>query len=463
MNRTCRVLLVEDDLSGAHLLHTVLLASKQPAYDISWVGSLSEAKHQLVNKSIDVLLLDLSLPDSSGMNTYNAMREAANGKPVIVMIGDAEYALAQKALDAGAQDYLLKDNLNTETARRAIRYAISLARLEQRLKESETLCRFALDGSGIGAWDWEIHSGKVMYSKRWKSMLGLTDDEIGNRFDIWKGRIHPDDLAQTMAQIETYLAGGSDVYLSEHRLCCKDGTWKWIRARGIAVSHGASGKPLRIIGTHTDINEQKQAEAALHELRQQLEQRVEQRVAELAKLAKFSEPASLHQTPRPKAVESAPTTHANTQTEVKNEEGHILLAQTQPINPPITALPNDPSLIDLRVLARLLNHNQEKLYKFTFKFLQTFQDGIQELEASLQHDDPVALFALGHRLKGTAKAVGAMGLAELCGILETMGGDSETSHSEQINNARPIVSQLRPLLERITQQIMITFADNQEQ
>ena len=131
------------------------------------------------------------------------------------------------------------------------------------LKESEFRMKFALEGAGDGLWDMDVANNTVFYSHRWKEMLGYADTDIGNGLDEWETRIHPDDKADAMARVQDYFTGREPTYLSEHRCRCKDGSYKWILSRGMAVSRDAAGKPLRILGTHKDISARKQAEEAL--------------------------------------------------------------------------------------------------------------------------------------------------------------------------------------------------------
>ncbi|WP_167615520.1 sensor histidine kinase [Maribellus sediminis] len=133
-------------------------------------------------------------------------------------------------------------------------------RMELLLKDSELRWQFAVDGSNLGLWDWEIPSGKVFFSKRWKSMLGHEDHEIAGDFIEWENRVHPDDLPETKRKLEECFANKEVDYLSEFRMRCKDGSYKWILDRGKVLSYDEDGKPLRMIGTHADITEQKLAE-----------------------------------------------------------------------------------------------------------------------------------------------------------------------------------------------------------
>jgi PAS domain S-box-containing protein len=141
----------------------------------------------------------------------------------------------------------------------------SYRRLEvskQALQESELRWKFALEGAGSGVWDWNAVTNEVDYSLRWKQMLGYAEDEIDDTYDAWESRIHPDDKSQVKAETQACLNGDKPLYFSEYRMRCKDGSWKWILARGTVISRDADGRALRVIGTHADISSRKQAEQA---------------------------------------------------------------------------------------------------------------------------------------------------------------------------------------------------------
>jgi two-component system cell cycle sensor histidine kinase/response regulator CckA len=134
---------------------------------------------------------------------------------------------------------------------------------EKALRESEERWQFALEGAGDGVWDWNAQTNEVFFSRQWKAMLGYGDDEIGNTLDEWDRRIHPEDRKRCYDDLDGHFNGKTPVYLNEHRLLCKDGGYKWILDRGKVIDWMEDGKPRRVIGTHTDITERKQMEAAL--------------------------------------------------------------------------------------------------------------------------------------------------------------------------------------------------------
>jgi diguanylate cyclase (GGDEF)-like protein/PAS domain S-box-containing protein len=134
---------------------------------------------------------------------------------------------------------------------------------EEALKDSEFRWKFAIEGSGDGVWDWNIQTDEAQYSKRWKEMLGYSDEDILPTNDEWSSRVHPDDQLYVKNAMQAYLEGMTEIYVVEYRLRCKDDSYKWILGRGMIVSRSEDGKPLRMIGTHTDISERKHLELEL--------------------------------------------------------------------------------------------------------------------------------------------------------------------------------------------------------
>ncbi|MGB7271844.1 MAG: PAS domain S-box protein [Geitlerinemataceae cyanobacterium] len=138
-------------------------------------------------------------------------------------------------------------------------------RAEEALRESEQRWQFALEGSGDGVWDWNAQTNEVFYSRRWKEMLGFEEEEIGNELSEWDKRVHRADKTDVYAKLDLHLRGETDRYASEHRVLCKDGTYKWILDRGQVISRTKKGRPLRVIGVHTDISDRKLSEQKIRE------------------------------------------------------------------------------------------------------------------------------------------------------------------------------------------------------
>lgn len=121
----------------------------------------------------------------------------------------------------------------------------------ERLREAEERWRFALEGAGDGVWDWNIQSNEFYHSPRWREMLGYDDTP-----DLaWYKLLHPDDKQYVYGNVDAYLRGEMPLYQAEFRLRCADATYRWFAARGKILARDATGKPLRMLGTHRDITE----------------------------------------------------------------------------------------------------------------------------------------------------------------------------------------------------------------
>lgn len=137
---------------------------------------------------------------------------------------------------------------------------------EEIIKEKEQRLNLALEANKDGLWDWDIPSGNVFFSLQLKTMLGYSENEMKGHVDAWKELIHPDETAAIEGAVKRLLDGTDQYYETEHRLRCKDGTYKWILDRGKVVERNDKGEPIRAVGTHTDITQSKERESELARL-----------------------------------------------------------------------------------------------------------------------------------------------------------------------------------------------------
>jgi len=134
---------------------------------------------------------------------------------------------------------------------------------ERAAQENALRWQTALEAAGDGLWEWNLETDDAYFSPTGTRILGLEPDEVSPRMDEWRKRVHPDDLAPTMVLLEQHLAGRTETYQTEHRLRCKDGTYKWILVRGRVITRASDGRPQRMVGTHKDLSGIRQAEQNL--------------------------------------------------------------------------------------------------------------------------------------------------------------------------------------------------------
>ncbi|WP_198807547.1 PAS domain S-box protein [Leptolyngbya sp. BL0902] len=137
-------------------------------------------------------------------------------------------------------------------------------------RQADSRWKAAIEGSGAGLWDWNMQTNRVFYSRQWKASLGYDEADIGEDLSEWDSRVHPEDKAAAYAALEAHIQGQTPTYQSEHRLRCKDGSYRWMLDRGQVIEHTPDRKPLRMIGINNDITSHKDIEVALRQSEESL-------------------------------------------------------------------------------------------------------------------------------------------------------------------------------------------------
>lgn len=134
------------------------------------------------------------------------------------------------------------------------------------IRESEERLQFALEAASQGAWDWNLVTNEVIYSSSYKKLYGFEEGDLKNHVSEWMTRIHPDDQQKMQESIQEHLKADNHEYGSQYRIRAKDGSYRWVMAKGRLVAFDENGRPLRMIGTHTDITDAVKREQALKEM-----------------------------------------------------------------------------------------------------------------------------------------------------------------------------------------------------
>lgn len=257
-----RLLLIEDSPDDARLIQVLLAKATDARFVIEHESRLKTGLARLASERFDVILLDFSLPDSFGLDTFLAVHEAAPRVPVIVLTSLDDDELAATAVREGAQDYLVKREIEPRLLVRSIRYAIARQTADDALRDSEERFALAVQGANDGLFDWDLKADRIYLSPRWKKMLGYAESEIGSAPNEWLDRIHPDDEPTFRRMLSAHLNGDSEHFRLEHRIRAADGRWIWVLTRGLAV-RGPDGSPSRMAGSQSDITARKLAEEKL--------------------------------------------------------------------------------------------------------------------------------------------------------------------------------------------------------
>lgn len=255
-----RVLLVEDDPADASLVRQALRHSKRPQFEVVGAGSLAEA-FECLETHPDIVLLDLSLPDSLGIETVLACRRVARKLPLIVLTGNDDTDFAIKSLDAGAQDYLVKGSFDTDSLIRAIRYALIRTRLEAR--NDLLLASLEAVGNGLMITDREARIEWV--NSAFERISGYTRAELLGRKPSEMLKSGAQDDAHYATLWETILSG--QTWHGEMINRRKDGR---LHNEEITISpvNDANGQISNFVSVMQDISERKKAEERIRHLAQ---------------------------------------------------------------------------------------------------------------------------------------------------------------------------------------------------
>ena len=262
MNHSLTLLLIEDSPLYTRLLEQILQHEPNNPFSLEHANSLQSGLRRLIHSGIDVILLDLSLPDSAGLYTLSQVQAKAPHLPIVIFSSLDDEQTTVQAIQNGAQDYLVKGQFNGQLLLRSLRYAIERKRIQEALRESEERYTLAARGSNDGLWDWNLRSYSIYFSPRWREMLGYNEDDLGHTPDAWFDLVHVDDYPQLKQAIDGHLSGDSDHLECEYRMLHKGGVYHWMLCRGLAMRN-KDDLPYRMAGSQTDITRRKIAEQRL--------------------------------------------------------------------------------------------------------------------------------------------------------------------------------------------------------
>jgi PAS domain S-box-containing protein len=267
-DKPVNILLVEDNPGDVRLIQQMLAEAGAGRFELLHSRHLAGALQQLQQGPCDALLLDLNLPDSHGLETFDKVHAQTPNVPVLVLTGLDDEDLATQAVRAGAQDYLVKGQIDSQLLVRSVRYAIERARIQEALAAGEQRYRLFIKNLQGIAFQARMDFTPIFVHGAVEAIAGYTEQEFLAGEPRWHQIIHPQDLPGLSESLKTLRSVPNYLDEREYRIVRKDTQVRWVHEfiQNIADD---SGKPALVQGAIYDITERKQAEEALklHELR----------------------------------------------------------------------------------------------------------------------------------------------------------------------------------------------------
>lgn len=238
--------------------------------------------HYADGKRVPLSILDMRLPELHGLDIAKEARKIDPHMTIVIVTAYSDYTVKELIDELENRVYYVRKPFKTDEL-----YALvhsNLREWNEIVQEKNLQKGLSIDVTQDGLWNWNPKNNDIYFSPRWKEMLGYKDHELKNDFSEWLSRIHPDDKEQVEKDVQIHLSGKSEFYVNEHRLRCKDGSYKWILARGKALFN-ENNEAYKMSGFHTDITQRKKLEEQLFGLRESLSQKLDHEISKQAKLS----------------------------------------------------------------------------------------------------------------------------------------------------------------------------------
>lgn len=273
-----RVLSLDDDRTDQMVLKRNLARVPELRVSIDEASDWPSARSLLMSEAYDVMFLDYRLQTTTGLEVLREVRGMGITTPVIMLTGQGDERVAVEVMHAGADDYIVKDDINPALLAVVLR-SISEKRLQEtRRKEAENRLELVVWGGDLAYFDWNLDTGAIVVNDRAATLVGIHPDEARGRVEEWFSRlIHPEDKERVKNQL-TELASGSQPFIElEFRLRHREGRWVWCLLRARRDQRPGDGDATlgRILGILQDISSLKGTEERLRESEARLNAAIE--------------------------------------------------------------------------------------------------------------------------------------------------------------------------------------------
>jgi two-component system sensor histidine kinase UhpB len=260
------ILVVEDNFGDFVLLKESIYLSSIPATHIELADSLESAINYLCKTTPDLIFLDLFLPDSTGIASFEEIKKYMKSSAVIVLSGLSDTMTAVEAIGKGAQDYLSKGEFDIKLLEKTIIYALERRRSLESLQLANERYRLVSKATNDLIWDWDLLDNRVYRDEQAvRAVYGYSSNEVIPMIKDWSARIHPEDRSTVDRVIkEVVESNEKDSFEFEYKFLTENGNYKLILDRGYAVRN-PEGKAIRLVGAARDITAKRKLEIELKE------------------------------------------------------------------------------------------------------------------------------------------------------------------------------------------------------
>lgn len=268
------ILIINSDINDALQLDKIL---QDYGYNVNIYRSCDDLGITLKTVKPTIVLLDFKTCLSENTLILESLNKLQKNLLSMVIIDNNDIDSATELFSVGVYDFINKPYI-AENIKIRVKHCIdqsNLSREKNKIKKaletSEERFVRAIHGTNDGMWDWDIKTGEIFFSNRWKEMLGYFNSDFPSKYTDWRGLIHPDDSGKSLMLCLNLLDGTSGSIDFEYRLLTKENKYKWIHIRAMA-SYDKNNEVIFVSGSHSDISESKQTLFERQRLETQLRQ-----------------------------------------------------------------------------------------------------------------------------------------------------------------------------------------------
>ena len=264
------LLIIEDNPGDFILLKEQLQQMQLPVKNVVHAVNMEKVPSTIKDNNFDIVLLDLSLPDSNGIDSVITIDRLLPKTPIIVLSGVSSLEIATETISLGAQDYLVKGEFDPKLMAKTIQYSIERKRTLENLRVSNERYELINKATLDTTWEYNFDTNIGQWGEGFVNTFGYWDENLFFDRDGWQKMIHPDDLERVIKNMNFHFKNHLRNWQDEYRFKAADGTYKDVFTRGYFV-YGPHGKASRIYGAITDITQRRklEKELALQQLSQQ--------------------------------------------------------------------------------------------------------------------------------------------------------------------------------------------------